>query len=65
MSAGLSPAPHSVVAGGRDGVYVRCDGCDSLLRFLIRSKDGRDLCKRCLDDSPKGAERSSYLCGRA
>ena len=50
MSAGLSPVPHSVVAGGRDGVYVRCDGCGSLLRFLIRSNDGRDLCKRCLDE---------------
>ena len=50
MSAGLSPVAHSVVAGGRDGVYVRCDGCGSLLRFLIRSKDGRDLCKRCIDE---------------
>lgn len=53
MSAGLSPTPHSVVAGCHDGVYVRCDGCGSLLRFLIRSKDDRDLCKRCLD--PLGA----------
>ena len=54
MSAGLSPAPHSVVLAGRDGVYVRCDGCGSLLRFLIRIKDGRDLCKRCLDDLGEG-----------
>ena len=53
--AGLSPEPHSVVAGGRDGVYVRCDGCGSLLRFLIRARDGRDLCKRCLDALGKGA----------
>ena len=53
MSAGPSPTPQSVVTGGRDGVYVRCEGCGSLLRFLIRSKDGRDLCKRCLD--PLGA----------
>lgn len=49
MYSGLSPEAHSVV-GGRDGVYVRCDGCGSLLRFLIRSKDGRDLCKRCIDE---------------
>ena len=53
--AGLSLAPHSVVAGGRDGVYVRCDGCGSLLRFLIRSKDGRDLCKHCLGILVAGA----------
>ena len=46
MYYGLSPKAHSVVAGGRDGVYVRCEGCGSLLRFLIRSKEGRDLCKR-------------------
>lgn len=49
MSSGLSVEPRSVV-NGRDGVYVRCEGCGSLLRFLIRSKDGRDLCKRCLDE---------------
>jgi uncharacterized Zn finger protein len=49
VSTGLSPTPHVVVAGGRDGVYVRCDNCGSLLRFLIRTKDGRDLCKRCID----------------
>jgi hypothetical protein len=49
MSASLSPTPHSAVVGGRDGVYVRCEGCGSLLRFLIRTKDDRDLCKRCLD----------------
>lgn len=55
MVAGLSPAPHAVVAGGRDGVYVRCERCGSLLRFLIRSKDGRDLCKRCLDELGAGA----------
>jgi hypothetical protein len=55
MSAGLAPVPHSVVAGGRDGVYVRCEGCNSLLRFLIRTKDGRDLCKRCLDSLARGA----------
>ena len=55
MSVGLSPSPHSVVAVGRDGVYVRCDGCGSLLRFLIRSKDGRDLCKRCLGELGLGA----------
>jgi hypothetical protein len=53
VSAGLAPAPHSLV-GGRDGVYVRCEGCGSLLRFLIRSKDGRDLCKRCLDGAKGG-----------
>lgn len=53
--AGLSPEPHSVVAGGRDGVYLRCDGCGSLPRFLIRAKDGRDLCKRCLDELGAGA----------
>lgn len=55
MSAGLSPVAHSIVAGTRDGVYVRCDGCGSLLRFLIRAKDGRDLCKRCLADLGAGA----------
>jgi hypothetical protein len=49
MSAGLAPTPHTLVSGGRDGVYVRCEGCGSLLHFLIRSKDGRDLCKRCLE----------------
>ena len=49
MTNGLSAVPHSTVAGSRDGVYMRCEGCGSLLRFLIRSKDGRDLCKRCID----------------
>ncbi len=54
MGDGLSPAAHVIVAGRRDGVYVRCDGCGSLLRFLIRAKDGSDLCKRCLDDLATG-----------
>jgi hypothetical protein len=49
VSNGLSAVPHSTVTGSRDGVYMCCEGCDSLLRFLIRSKDGRDLCKRCID----------------
>jgi hypothetical protein len=55
MSTGLAPTPHSLASGGRDGVYVRCEGCGSLLRFLIRSKHGRDLCKRCLDELGAGA----------
>lgn len=50
MTDGLAPTPHSsVVGGGLGGVYVRCDSCESLMRFLIRTKDGRDLCKRCID----------------
>lgn len=55
MNGGPSPTPHSVISGARDGVYVRCDGCGSLLCFLIHSKDGRDFCKRCLDQLGAGA----------
>ena len=50
MSAGLSPAPRSsTLLPDREGDYLRCEGCGSLLRFLLQARDGGDLCKRCLD----------------
>jgi hypothetical protein len=54
MAGGLSLSPRRAVAPPeREGVYLRCEGCGSLLRFLLRAKDGRDLCKRCLDGHDK------------
>jgi hypothetical protein len=51
MTGGLSASPREATyAYDRDGVYLRCEGCGSLLRFLLRSKDGRDLCVRCTRD---------------
>jgi hypothetical protein len=55
MAGGLSLYPRrATLIPERDGVCLRCEGCGSLLRFLIRSKDGRDLCKRCLDELGAG-----------
>jgi hypothetical protein len=39
------PTPTTI--HGRDGVYVRCEACRSLMRFLIVTPNGRQLCRRC------------------
>jgi formylmethanofuran dehydrogenase subunit E len=38
--------PLSIIKG-RDGVYVRCDKCRSLMHYVIEKSDGRQLCRRC------------------
>jgi RNase P subunit RPR2 len=43
--------PHSL-AESEDGILFRCNGCGDLLRYLTRTPDGRDLCKRCADPYP-------------
>ena len=51
MPGGLSyPNRPPLVTSGLDGVYVECDSCHHLLKFLVRLKDGRQVCLRCRDD---------------
>jgi len=39
--------PATTTIHGREGVFVRCEGCHSLMRFLIVTPDGRQICRRC------------------
>lgn len=50
MDRGLSSTPRAAYVSTPDGVFMRCPRCGNLLKFLIRYRDGRDLCKRCAEE---------------
>jgi hypothetical protein len=60
VSDGL-PNPHAPGASvyPPPGVpYLPCAVCGDLLRFLIRSSDGRAVCRACLAGEVVGARRA-------
>jgi hypothetical protein len=47
MSTTLGASPRSASCNSRDGLFLRCEVCGQLKRFLVRRKDGREVCTRC------------------
>jgi transcription initiation factor IIE alpha subunit len=47
------PTVPRSLAESENGILFRCEGCGGLLRYLTRTPDGRDLCKRCANPYPR------------
>jgi hypothetical protein len=47
MSTTLGASPRFASCDIRDGLYLRCEECGQLKRFLVRRKDGREVCTNC------------------
>jgi hypothetical protein len=48
-SAPIGATPNTPPVVGRNGVFLRCNSCHRLFKFLVRDRDGRDVCRYCLD----------------
>jgi len=47
MSTSLGASPRFASFDRRDGLFLRCEVCGQLKRFLVRRKDGREVCTNC------------------